>query len=293
MSWYKEYKSSIKLIEIEELFDLILYRPLAFLFVKSIFKTNLTPNNITSLGIAIGMLGGFHFSLNLPLTNLIGAIFILIYIVLDCSDGMIARLKNNGTFFGRVLDGIADYTVGFAVYLGIGFGFINSVESPLMYWILLALAGASNIIHSITLDFYRTKYRDYALNRDLTLGASLTEFEDELAKLEESSGNYFSKFVIKAYLKYSAIQLKAYAKKEKRKRYDRDDYLLRNRRIVQLWTYLGPSSSLTLLIISALLNNFSIFIWGLIIVGNIYAIILFIIQNQINRKTKFLQQFLK
>lgn len=293
MSWLKEYKSTIKLTEIEEVLDLILLRPLAFLFVKSIFKTNLTPNNITSLGIAFGMLGGFHFFLNFPLTNMIGAIFIFIYMILDCSDGMVARLKNNGTFVGRVLDGIADYIVGIAVYLGIGFGYINSNDSPILYWGLLAAAGASNILHSISLDFYRTKYRDYALNRDLTLGASLAEFEDELAKLEESSGNYFSKFVIRVYLKYSEIQLKAYAKKEKRKRFDREDYLLRNRRIVHLWTYLGPSSTLTLLIISALLNNFNIFIWGLITVGNMYALILFIVQNRIDKKTKSLQQLHK
>ncbi len=284
MNWFQEYKSTIKLIEIEEIFDLVLYRPLAFLFVKSIFKTNITPNNITSLGIALGMLGGFHFSLNLPLTNMIGAIFIFIYIILDCSDGMLARLKGNGTFMGRILDGLADYTVGISIYIGIGVGFVNSIESPIMYWGLFA-AGISNILHSITLDYYRTKYRDYALNNDLTLGACLVEYEAELAKLEESEGNYFSKFIIKAYLKYSSIQINAYAKKEKRKKYDRADYLQRNRRIVNLWTYIGPSSSLSLLIVSALLNNFNIFIWGLVIVGNSYALILFIIQNRINNAT--------
>ena len=42
--------------------------------------------------------------------------------------------------------------------------------------------------------FVDTKYRDYALNRDLTLGASLAEWDEELGKLDEGSGNYFSKF---------------------------------------------------------------------------------------------------
>jgi phosphatidylglycerophosphate synthase len=289
MRWLQEYKSSIKLIEVEELFDLILYRPLAFLFVKCVYKTDLTPNHITSLGIAIGVIGGFHFSLNNPLANIIGAALLLIYIVLDCSDGMVARLKNNGTFFGRILDGIADYTVGIAVYLGIGFGYASTSNDPLLYWGLLAFVGISNILHSISLDFYRTKYRDYSLNRDLTLGASLAEFEKEFKKLEQCGGNCFSKFVIWVYLKYSAIQLKAYAKKEKQKQYDRDDYLKKNRKIVHLWTYIGPSSTLTLIIISSLLNRFDIFMWGLTIVGNSYAFILFIVQNQINKKTKTLR----
>lgn len=284
MNWIKQYLSSVKLCEVEELLDLIIYRPLAFLFVKCVCKSRLTPNNTTLIGIAFGMTAGFCFSLSSPLTNLIGSIFLLIYIVLDCADGMIARLKNNGTFFGRILDGIADYTVGIAVYIGIGVSYMETSSTPLVHLGMLLLVGMSNIMHSISLDFYRTKYRDYAFNRDLTLSASIAEFENEREKLEALKGSYFSKFIIYVYIKYSKIQLNAYAKKGDKKKYDRDDYLKKNKRIVNFWTYIGPSSSLTLIIISALLNNFEIFIWGLLIVSNTYAILLFIIQNQINKR---------
>lgn len=195
MSWFQEYKSSLKLIEVEELLDLVFYRPLAFLFVKAVYRTNLTPNQITTLALIVGMIGGVFYFFNTHLAISIGAFLLIVYDVLDCSDGMIARLKKNGTFFGRILDGIADYFVTVTVYLGIGFGFASNSENPLFYWVLLVLVGASNIIHAGTLDFYRNKFMDYAFNRDATLGENLKEFEDESEKLNKSSGKYFQKFI--------------------------------------------------------------------------------------------------
>ena len=288
MSWIQEYKASLKLIEVEELLDLFFYRPLAFLFVKAVYKTNLTPNQITSIALVVGMIGGVFYFFNTHLAISIGAVLLIIYDVLDCSDGMIARLKKNGTFFGRVLDGIADYFVTVTVYLGIGFGFVSNSENPLLYWVLLVLAGASNIIHAGTVDFYRNKFLDFAFNRDATLGESLKEFEEESEKLNKSKGKYFQKFVVWIYLKYSSAQLTASADKDSSDvvKYDRDDYLKKNKRILHFWTYLGPTTELTLIIVASFLNRLDLFIWTMVVVGNIYALILFIVQTQINKKIK-------
>ncbi len=288
MSWLQEYKSSLKLIDVEELLDLFFYRPLAFLFVKVVYKTNLTPNQITSIALVVGMVGGVFYFYNTHYAISIGAIILIIYDVLDCSDGMIARLKKNGTFFGRILDGIADYFVTVTVYLGIGFGFASNSDNPLFYWVLLVLAGASNIIHAATVDFYRNKYMDYAFNRDATLGENLKEFKEESEKLNASSGKYFQKFVVWIYLKYSAAQIKASEGKnsEEITKYDRDDYLMKNKRILHFWTYLGPTTELTLIIVASFLNRLDLFMWTMVVVGNLYALTLLVIQTKINKKTK-------
>lgn len=288
MSWFKEYKTSLKLIEVEELLDLIFYRPLAFLFVKAVYKTNLTPNQITSIALIVGMIGGVFYFINTHYAISVGAILLITYDVLDCSDGMIARLKKNGTFFGRILDGIADYFVTVTVYIGIGFGFANNSDNPLFYWILLLLAGASNIVHAATVDFYRNKFMDYSFNRDATLGENLKEFEEESEKLNAQSGKYFQKFVVWIYLKYSAAQMKASADKDAEHivKYNRDDYLKKNKRILHLWTYLGPTTELTVIIVASFFNRLDLFMWTLVVVGNIYALTLFIVQSKINKKIK-------
>ncbi len=291
MSWFHEYKSSLKLIEVEEFLDLVFYRPLAFLFVKAVYKTNLTPNQITSIALIIGMIGGLFYFFNTHYAISVGAVLLIVYDVLDCSDGMIARLKKNGTFFGRILDGIADYFVTVTVYLGIGFGFANNSEDPLFYWVLLALAGASNILHAGTVDFYRNKFIDYTFNKNDSLNEDLKEFEEESKKLSKSRGKYFQKFVVWIYLKYSTAQLKASADKNSNnvKKYNRDDYLKKNKRILHLWTYLGPTTELTLIILASFFNRLDLFMWTMVVGGNIYALILFVVQTQINKKTKLVE----
>ncbi len=286
MSWFQEYKASLKLIDVEELLDLFFYRPLAFLFVKTIYKTNLTPNQITSIALIVGMIGGIFYFFNTHYAITIGAILLITYDVLDCSDGMIARLKKNGTFFGRILDGIADYFVTVTVYLGIGFGFASNSTDPLFYWVLLVLAGASNIVHAATVDFYRNKYMDYAFNRDATLGENLKEFEEESIKLNSQRGKYFQKFVVWIYLKYSSAQLKASDSKDSSNivKYNRENYLKKNKRILHLWTYLGPTTELTLIIVASFFNRLDLFMWVMVVVGNLYALTLFIVQSQINKK---------
>ena len=67
MNWAEEYKKSLKMREVEEIFDLFIYRPLAFLLVRMVYKTKITPNNITSIAILMGVTAGcFYFSDNIP-----------------------------------------------------------------------------------------------------------------------------------------------------------------------------------------------------------------------------------
>jgi len=287
MSWFQEYKSSLKLIEVEEFLDLIFYRPLAFLFVKAVYKTSLTPNQITVLALIAGVTGGLFYFANTSTALAAGAVLLIIYDVLDCSDGMVARLKKNGTFFGRVLDGIADYVVTVTVYLGIGFGFASNSGNPLFYWSLLVLTGISNVVHAATLDYYRNKFLDYAFNRKSTLGESLKEFKAEMEKLKNEKGKYFQKFIVWIYLKYSFAQIKASEKKENKNTvYNREDYLKKNRKIIRFWTYLGPTTELTIIIIASFINRLDLFMWTLVIAGNLYASALFFIQQKINKSIK-------
>jgi len=83
--------------EIEEFFDLFFYRPLAFLLVKIVYRTNITPNQLTIVAICFGLASGCVYAWGLPGSCLYGAILFMLYNVIDCSDGMLARLKKNGT----------------------------------------------------------------------------------------------------------------------------------------------------------------------------------------------------
>lgn len=66
MSWYSDYKKSLKMLEVEEIFDLFFYRPLAFILVKIIYRSNITPNQLTIGAIIMGIIGGIFYAQGSP-----------------------------------------------------------------------------------------------------------------------------------------------------------------------------------------------------------------------------------
>lgn len=270
------------MLEVEEIFDLIFYRPLAFVFVKIVYQTKITPNQITWLALLLGIMAGILFAQGTSDGFLIGALLLILYDVLDCSDGQLARLQNSGTLTGRIVDGFADYVVTVAAYIGIGIGYASQTNDPLFYWCLTVLAGISNAVHSLTLDYYRNQFLDYALDRKSILGDDLEQYDDEYNQLVVKGKWNLDRFLIWIYLKYSRLQLKFSDEKVISRQYDPGDYYKKNKRIIHLWTYLGPTSELTFMIVCAILNRWDIFLWGMISIANIYALLLYFMQRRIN-----------
>lgn len=292
MKLFEEYKSTLKLLEVEEVLDLIFYRPLAFVFVKSILRTNLTPNHLTLLSILFGILCGIFLGFATHKAYIFAAVSLIIYDVLDCSDGQLARLKKNGTYLGRILDGFGDYIVSIAAYLGIGFGFANHSQNPFLWWIVTIGAGASNAIHSSLLDYYRNRFLDYALGRKSLLGDELKSFKDEYERLSSQKGKTFEKALLKIYLGYSSIQLK-FSKstiETEKKKFDTSDFYKKNKPIMHFWTYIGPTTEFTFLIITAFVNRIDIFLIGMIVIGNLITAILYLFQRKIDSTTKLAVQ---
>ncbi len=285
MNILKEYKKSLKMVEVEEFFDLVFYRPLAYLLVKSIYRTRITPNQVTWLALLIGFIGALFFMTGTRETFITGALFLIIYNILDCSDGQLARLQNSGTLTGRIVDGFADYVVTISAYIGIGIGYANNTNDPFFYWILTVLAGISHAVHSLLVDYYRNQFLDYALNRKSILGEDLKVFEQEYNRLISENKKSFDRLLIWIYLKYSRLQIRfsSDTQSTRPKRYDPKDYYHKNKRILHMWSYIGPTTDLTFMIVCALFNRWDIFLWGMIIVFNCYALTLYLFQTRVNR----------
>lgn len=286
MSWYTEYKKSLKLTEVEEFFDLFFYRPIAFLLVKIIYRTNITPNQLTLTAILMGLIAGFFYSKGTAGSVYLGAVFFLLFNILDCSDGQLARLKRNGTPTGRIIDGVADYIAFISVYIGIGIGFANKYENPSLFWTLLALTGLFNTIHAILVDYYRNRYLDYVLERKSTFEEELDEFRKEYNTIKNQKGKWFDRLIIGIYLKYSNLQDKLIVKKSNEKLFKASpqEYSLKNKLIIRFWVMIGPTSQVSAIIICSLFLRFDIFFAIMLIGYNLLAILNLVIQKIIDRK---------
>ena len=183
MSWYTEYKKFVKGYDVEEIIDIFFYRPLSFLFVKLIYPTNITPNQISVFSMLFGILTGVMFGFGTHQFFIFGAIALLTSNVLDCADGQLARLKKNGTGIGRIIDGFIDYVTGLSIYVGIGIGLSIATGDYLYVWVITAIGGFSRVIQNMLFDNYRNMYMTNVYNK----GSNLEHEIEEYTRLKKKS----------------------------------------------------------------------------------------------------------
>jgi hypothetical protein len=289
MKLTEEYKKSLKHIEAEEPLDLYFYRIISFLFVKIILPFPITPNQISIAALIMGLISAVFYASGTQEAFLIAAVFYAIYYLFDLSDGQVARLKKNGTRIGRIVDGIADYVTHLSIYIGLGIGLGNELNT----WLLVLATMMSLMAQVILFDFYRSRYLEYSLGEVNLFGEDLKQFQQEYEELKRSQGKKTEKLVYLLYLKYVVVQqffISKAAKEQKNKKFDKVDFLKKNKLIVRLWSFMGSSLHITLLIIMSVLNRIDLYLYGILIVINIYAVLMVILQTLTDLKTKLVEK---
>ncbi len=286
MNWLKEYKLSLKNLHAEEPLDVYFYRPIAFIVVKIFYPLPITPNHYSLAALLSGIAAGYHFLKGTALGFKWGAFFFLLFAILDCCDGMVARLKKNGTEFGRLIDGIVDYLVNVIVYTTIALGLKKQYSPELIQpWILVVIAGVSKAIHSISYDHYLTEYLSYEKGDS---GFVVREIEDLRNRLEESKKNNGAgiqvrvrRFALNLYLMYSSIQA---GTQEKPLVFNPRQYCEKNLRALRMWSFIGPSVHISVLIIACILNEPTLLFFQAVVFGNLWLMMMFIYQCKINQQ---------
>ncbi len=282
---FRDYKKSIKHAVFDETLTLYILRPIAFVFVKLLYPTSITPNQVSLMNIIVGIISGYFFSRGTVTSFIIGGSLYFLCMVLDCVDGMIARLKNSGTAIGRIIDGFADYIVAISAYVGMGIGFEKGLISldflPINHWWIMAIAAVSHILHCMLVDYYRAEFMAHGLDKSTSTWEEKEKFTAELNKIKHLKGKLLEKVLIALYLGYSHLQLFHLDEKEE---YDRKTYYHSNKLLIRLWFWIGPTASAFIIIISAILFRPIVFFIYTIGLANIYMIVLWIIQVKTNKK---------
>ncbi|MEO9476647.1 MAG: CDP-alcohol phosphatidyltransferase family protein [Cyclobacteriaceae bacterium] len=162
---FKEVKGSIKLLDIEETFDIYFSRFFGLFFAKGAARLGLTPTNVTVASLIVGVIGGgllfFQDSLQIVV---IASAFITLAGILDSADGQLARLTGTASDFGRMVDGTVDSLVFAACYFGSGFYFIDTytfIGINVLGW----SCGYFHSVKSAVYEFYKTEYLEFFSHR--------------------------------------------------------------------------------------------------------------------------------
>ena len=85
-----------------------LNRPAASLIVRALFRTRVTPNQVTIAAFLIGLGGAGSFALATREAFIAGGVLAELSSIVDCADGMLARARGTSNGFGAYLDLLLD-----------------------------------------------------------------------------------------------------------------------------------------------------------------------------------------
>ena len=143
--------------EIEEISNLYFIHPLAGRLVPFLARLRVSPNAVSILGMVFGILSAFAYYRYWNLRSAITGFALMIgWHVMDGADGQLARFTGSYSFFGKVLDGIADIVTFLAVYTALAIS-LSHAHGDWMY----ALVTVSAVCHMIQSASYEAQRQEY------------------------------------------------------------------------------------------------------------------------------------
>lgn len=121
-------------------------RHVSLFITKRLINTSITPNQMTLIHAAIGLLGAVFFAQPVYWAKIVGSLLFLFSSTVDGCDGEISRLKFQQSELGGWLDIWADNVVHIAVFSAIALGLYR--ENPIEQFLWLGLLSCSGVLLS-------------------------------------------------------------------------------------------------------------------------------------------------
>ena len=111
-------------------------------------RRGITPNQVTWMSIAVGLVAAAVFAVGVRWLDIVGAVLLYASFILDCNDGSLARYTGNFSRYGGWLDMIADRAKEYVVFAGVAIGGVRMHE-PAVWGLALAAIVAQTVRHMV------------------------------------------------------------------------------------------------------------------------------------------------
>lgn len=150
--------------ELEGIVDLLFYRRVGFRVAQFFARLKFTPTTVTLIGGVLGIIAGHFYFYRALFLNLIGFAFHIVANIFDNADGQLARLTNQQSRTGRIIDPIVDHVIWLSIYAHLALrlqlqGFSGTI------WIVAIVAGLSHGAQAAAADYWRHAYLYFAKGR--------------------------------------------------------------------------------------------------------------------------------
>ena len=134
--------------------DRQLNRRAAALLVRAVYRTSVTPNQLTWVSAVFGVAAAALFARGDTMAFVLAGVAAQLSSIIDGADGMLARAKGMSSVFGSHLDLFLDRVIDFAIFAGIAVGAGRHFQAPH----LLALGLLATGLYQLQIIlFYLTK----------------------------------------------------------------------------------------------------------------------------------------
>jgi phosphatidylglycerophosphate synthase len=217
MTLKEEYRSSLKSMDTEEWFDLHFHRPLGFLWAKFFAKLGVSPNAITVASIFMGVAGGIMLYFHQPhlaWLNWVGMLLITWADTFDSADGQLARMTQQYSRMGRILDGVSGDFWFAAISFALVFRELDFGDSLLgdyfashqwQIWALAILSGLSHALQAAIADYYRQFHLFFLKGQQGSELDSVSKLDEQYKRMDWGM-NFWSKLPLFFYRGYTANQ---------------------------------------------------------------------------------------
>ena len=195
--------ATYKAREVEGFLDVYFYRPIGFRLAEFFAQLKMRPAAVSMLAGVCGIIAGhLYFYRDLGI-NIIGMALHGCANALDNADGQLARLTQQESRNGRIIDSIADHCVFASIYLHLTLRYVFAGASPAI-WFLALGAGISHALQGAAADYYRNTFLYFA-------GGTCTEIDSSSALRSDYrklrwDQNPWDKLLLALYLNFTLQQ---------------------------------------------------------------------------------------
>ena len=265
--YVSEVRESLKLIDIEEDYDLVLSRPVGLFFAKIAEKFGASPTTVSFFSLGTGVLGGgLLIFQDKPLIVALGALLIILSGILDSSDGQLARRTKQSSRLGMIIDGTIDSIVFGSCYV---FGAMFFLPSYGLWIVLISvISGLLHSFQSLIYDFYKNEFSflvgKFGNYKTPTIKETRSSLSQAKTVKERMLWVIYQDYVMKQHFltfrkEHTRNQMSAASENDPN---FATRYRQYNRLPMRLWALFGGTNThRALIILFALIGRFDIYLW--------------------------------
>ncbi len=150
--------------DIEEITNLYFIHPISNRLTPVLASLHVSPNAVSFAGMTFGILAAIsYYHYQDVKWAIAGFVLMILWHIMDGTDGQLARLTNSQSEFGKVIDGICDYTTFIAVYSALALAL--SAQFGGWIWILAVSAGICHAVQAAAYEVQRQEYEYWGMDR--------------------------------------------------------------------------------------------------------------------------------